>query len=451
MGTAIKSFLNLQSLHNYLHDALSNTSSKYLLCPNTHHTKLYTHLAMAEVLAPRPSRYQLRGGVRKSRKQNTTREKQRHDSAIKVLERTLKVPIASAKKSLDLELVKSPKTRHPKLPLEQRALLVVDESTYELSSSYPVPRLASDNEVIIATHIVGLNPIDWKSVAYNFCLPAFPWITGRELSGTVVAIGSLVKDLSVGEKVWTSTYYKDVRAGCFQEYVTVPEHTVMPVPKNLSMEEASCLGVAGLTAAMTLWRWLGISFPQKSSVEGSKEWILIWGGSTITGQFATQLAALSGLNVITVTSAKMQALSKQLGAAHVVARDGKSGDEIVEEIRRVTNDKVTRAIDLVGAKNVPLAVKCCSTTLPVAIAPLAMMASGEVVPPNFTVHTVEMKQFILDSSCRVYADILNRLIGEGKVKVPALHVMDGGLKSIVGGLSRLRKGDMGGSKLVIRF
>jgi hypothetical protein len=64
---------------------------------------------------------------------------------------------------------------------------------------------------------------------------------------------------------------------------------------------------------------------------------------------------------------------------------------------------------------------------------------------------VEMKQFILDSSCRVYADILNRLIGEGKVKVPALHVMDGGLKSIVGGLSRLRKGDMGGSKLVVRF
>jgi NADPH:quinone reductase-like Zn-dependent oxidoreductase len=406
---------------------------------------------MTEVLAARSSRYLLRGGIRKSRKQDTARAKQRHDSTTRILERALETPVTDANKSLELELIPRPKTRRPKLPLTQGALLVVDEATYELSTSHPVPRLISDNEVIIATHAVGLNPIDWKSVAYNFCLPAFPWITGRELSGTVVAIGSSVKGFSVGEKVWTSTYYKDVRAGCFQEYVAVPEHTVMPIPTSLGMEEASCLGVAGLTAAMTLWRWLGVPLPQKKSMQRNDEWLLIWGGSTITGQFATQLAVLSGLNVVTVTSAKMQALSKRLGAAHVVSRDGKSNEDIVGEIRRVTNDKVTRAIDLVGPKTVSLVIKCCSTTLPVSIAPLAMMASGEVVPPTFTIHTVEMKQFILDSSCRVYADMLNQLVEEKQVKIPVLHVLEGGLKNVVRGLAMLRKGDMGGCKLVVRF
>jgi NADPH:quinone reductase-like Zn-dependent oxidoreductase len=406
---------------------------------------------MTEVLAARPSRYLLRGGVRKSRKQDTARAKQRYDSTKKILERALETPATGANKSLELELIPRPNTRRPKLPLTQRALLVVDEATYELSASHPVPRLISDNEVIIATHAVGLNPIDWKSVAYNFCLPAFPWITGRELSGTVVAIGSSVKGFSVGEKVWTSTYYKDVRAGCFQEYVAVPGHTVMPIPTSLGMEEASCLGVAGLTAAMTLWRWLGVPLPQKKSVQRNDEWLLIWGGSTITGQFATQLAVLSGLNVVTVTSGKMQALSKRLGAAHVVSRDGKSNEDIVGEIRRVTNDKVTRAIDLVGPKTVSLVIKCCSTTLPVSVVPLAMMASGEVVPPTFTIHTVEMKQFVLDSSCRVYADMLNQLVEEEQVKIPVLHVLDGGLKNVVRGLAMLRKGDMGGCKLVVRF
>jgi NADPH:quinone reductase-like Zn-dependent oxidoreductase len=406
---------------------------------------------MTEVLAARSSRYLLRGGVRKSRKQDTARAKLQHNSTTKILERTLDTPAAGANKSLDLELVPNPKIRRPKLPLTQRALLVVDEGTYELSASHPVPRLLSDNEVIIATHAVGLNPIDWKSVAYNFCLPAFPWITGRELSGRVVAVGSSVKGLSVGEKVWTSTYYKDVRAGCFQEYVAVPEHTVMPIPTSLGMEEASCLGVAGLTAAMTLWRWLGVPLPQKGYMQKNDEWLLVWGGSTITGQFATQLAVLSGLNVATVTSAKMQTLSKRLGAALVVSRDGKSDEEIVGEIRRVTKDKVTRAIDLVGPKTVPLVIKCCSTTLPVSIAPLAMMASGEVTPATFTIHTVEMKQFILDSSCRVYAEILNQLVEEERVKVPGLDVLDGGLKSVVRGLAMLRKGDMGGRKLVVRF
>jgi NADPH:quinone reductase-like Zn-dependent oxidoreductase len=260
-----------------------------------------------------------------------------------------------------------------------------------------------------------------------------------------------VKGLSNGDRVWTSTYYKDIRAGCFQEYVAVPEHTVMRIPTGLGMEEASCLGVAGLTAAMTLWRWLSVPFPEKKPIKGKEEWLLIWGGSTITGQFATQLAVLSGLKVITVTSAKTHPLSRQLGAAHVVSRDGMSDEAIVEEIRRVAGDKVTRAIDLVGPKTVPLVMQCCSSTLPVAIAPLAMISSSEVVPPQFTIHTVEMKQFILDPSCRIYAEMLNQLVGEGKVKVPDLQVIEGGLRHVVGGLAMLRKGDMGGRKLVVRF
>jgi hypothetical protein len=102
-----------------------------------------------------------------------------------------------------------PKTEQaPQKPLKSnRALTVIAKHTYALIGDHPFPSLETDDEVIISTRAVGLNPIDWKSVDYNFCLPAFPWVTGREMAGIVEEIGSNVKDFKVGDRVWTSMYY----------------------------------------------------------------------------------------------------------------------------------------------------------------------------------------------------------------------------------------------------
>ena len=58
----------------------------------------------------------------------------------------------------------------------QSALRVVRKGVYELSRSCPIPEFMGDEEVMIRNHATGLNPIDWKSVDYNFCLPEFPWV-----------------------------------------------------------------------------------------------------------------------------------------------------------------------------------------------------------------------------------------------------------------------------------
>ena len=86
-----------------------------------------------------------------------------------------------------------------------RALVVASKRCYDIVDSHPFPSLEHDREVIISNKAVGLNPIDWKSVDYNFCLPEFPWITGREMAGVVEAVGPNVKDLKIGDRVWTST------------------------------------------------------------------------------------------------------------------------------------------------------------------------------------------------------------------------------------------------------
>lgn len=84
-----------------------------------------------------------------------------------------------------------------------RALIVNGERKYELVDRFETTAYLGPHEVKIRTCAVGLNQIDYKSVDYNFCLPAFPWITGREMAGVVEEVGSAVHHTRVGEKVWT--------------------------------------------------------------------------------------------------------------------------------------------------------------------------------------------------------------------------------------------------------
>ncbi|KAI1079734.1 GroES-like protein [Whalleya microplaca] len=334
-------------------------------------------------------------------------------------------------------------------PKVHKALVVARKGEYEIRHDFPMPTVG-DDEVMIRSHYVGLNPIDWKSVDYNFCLPEFPWVTGREMSGVVTEVGSAVTGFKPGDSVWTSTYYKDVRAGCFQEHVVVPSHTVLHIPSTVPFEAAACLGVAALTAAMTLWKWLGVTMPSRNIDTIEEEWLLIWGGSTVTGQFATQLARLSGINVITINSAETKLLSEQLGANYVVVRDEKSNEVLVDEIRTVTKGRITRVIDLVGPKTAALALDVVSKEAPVSFAPLAMMSSSETIPKNVVVHTVEMKQFVLDKSNVCYTEELGKLLESGKIVLPELHLIEGGLHVVQEGLEILKKGNMKGKKLVVR-
>ncbi|KAF2768367.1 GroES-like protein [Teratosphaeria nubilosa] len=340
----------------------------------------------------------------------------------------------------------------PSIPSTQQAFTVAAKRKYALVYDFPTPQIQHPREVMVRNHAVALNPIDWKSVDYNFCLPAFPWVTGRESAGVVVAVGDDVKCCKVGDKVWTSTYYKDVRAGCFQEYVVLPEHTVTAIPSEMSFESASCLGVGALTAAMTLWKWMDVPMTSRqisSRTTQQQSPILIWGGGAVTGQFATQLAAKAGLSVIVVCSQRTKSLLQELGASHVVTRDGKSDQDIVEEVRRIGEDRITRAIDLVGAKTVPFTLQCLSATKPATLAPLAMMASDQAIPDNVTVPNIEMKRFVLDEGSRVYSQEVKGLVSRNELRLPAMEVVEGGLGQVEQGLERLKSGQTEGKKLVV--
>ena len=326
------------------------------------------------------------------------------------------------------------------------ALLVNQNYEYELSNVSQSP--LGPHEISIRTKAVGLNPIDWKTVTYKFCMPSLPWINGRECSGVIEAVGTAVKSFRIGQRVWTSTYYRDRRAGCFQELVVAPEHTVLEIPECLGFEEAACLGVAGLTAAMTLWKWFDL--PMVSSGVHSQQFALVWGGSTSTGQFAVQIAAEAGLKVIAVASQRMKQKLLELGAHHVVVRDSRSLADIATEVRRIGGDDILYAIDLVGPDSAVHGVECLSRQCPAKFAPLAVPAPPIDAPKNIEIVNVEMKQFVLNPMSRKYAIRLAELVAEGRVLVPEHTILTGGLSVVASGLARLQNGETGGRKLVVR-
>jgi NADPH:quinone reductase-like Zn-dependent oxidoreductase len=342
-------------------------------------------------------------------------------------------------------------TTHADRQPPHQALLVNRDYQYELTETSR-PRLGP-HEIIIRTKAIGLNPIDWKTLAYKFCMPSLPWINGRECAGVIESVGAAVgKTLRVGQRVWTSTYYRDRRAGCFQELVVVPEHTVMILPEALGFEEAACLGVAGLTAAMTLWKWFELPMCTAGLPGGGEErFVLIWGGATITGQFAVQIAAEAGLKVIAVASQRMKQRLLGLGAHHVVVRDNRSMEDIASEVQQIGQDDIVYGIDLVGPQSAIYGVGCLSRQQAAKFAPLAVPAPPIDAPENVEMVNVEMKRFVLDPTSRKYAVRLTELVAEGKVKVPERVVLDGGLAAVEDGLRRLRSGDTGGKKLVIRM
>jgi NADPH:quinone reductase-like Zn-dependent oxidoreductase len=224
------------------------------------------------------------------------------------------------------------------------------------------------------------------------------------------------------------------------------------MPPDMDFESASCLGVGALTAAMTLWKWMDVPMPsrlQHPTPTDADPPLLIWGGGAVTGQFATQLAAKAGIPVIVVGSLRTADLLKKLGATHVVSRDGKSDEDIVAEVRAISQGRISRAIDLVGEKTVPLCLQCMSSDTPGTLAPLAMMAKDQSIPENVAVANVEMKRFVLDKSSKIYSQELNRLLADGQIELPEMEIIPGGLSKVEEGLERLKAGTANGKKLVV--
>ncbi|PWN53227.1 GroES-like protein [Violaceomyces palustris] len=231
------------------------------------------------------------------------------------------------------------------------------ERAFELHRDWPKPEIQIEDEILIRNKAVGLNPVDWKSVSYNFGIADWPWVLGRDIAGVVEGVGEGVKGFKKGDRVWTCADSRDSRAGGYQRYSVARSATVARIPDNVTDDQAATIGTGLITAAVVLHWFFKIPLPTEIAISiGAKDvgheeddWLVIYGGGAITGIYAAQLAKLSGLKVLSVASPSNFEYLKSLGVTECVDRFG-SEEEILDSIHQKTGGRLGFAIDCVGSK-----------------------------------------------------------------------------------------------------
>lgn len=203
-----------------------------------------------------------------------------------------------------------------------------------------------DDEVLIKTKAVALNPID----ILMFSMMS-PWMNfsgkyhgvGHDLSGTIVSVGSEFSkkyDLKVGDEICGFTQC-DPRS--FSEYLlynTSSKINIVKKPENMSLTESSGLGIV-LTTAINLIDESGITEDSKVLVNGT--------GSSV-GKYV--LAVLNimfpQLDTTVICGERSDSSSKDLGAKTIIHYNSPSlTNDLLNDVKAKPYDVI---LDITGSE-----------------------------------------------------------------------------------------------------
>ena len=188
-----------------------------------------------------------------------------------------------------------------------------------------VPELGQ-GEALVELHASAINPSDVKNVAGVF-RASLPRVPGRDYAGVVIA-----GDGWKGKQVWGSGAGFGVsRDGTHAQYVVVGSDALSEKPSQLSMEEASTIGVPYLAA------WSALI--EAADVEAG-ETVLITGALGAVGRAATQIAHWKKAKVIGADISEkpseadifINTKAKDLSVEVKALTDGKGADLAIDAV-----------------------------------------------------------------------------------------------------------------------
>jgi NADPH:quinone reductase-like Zn-dependent oxidoreductase len=148
---------------------------------------------------------------------------------------------------------------------------------------------AGSGEVLIRTEASSLNPVDWKTRAWEVG-PPLPATLGWDISGRVVASNDPAYE--VGAQVIAMSAQIATGRGTWADLVALPGRLLAPAPATVPLADAAALPLAGTTALQAL----------RAAELSAGERILIVGAAGAVGGLAVQLARLSGAHVNALVS-----------------------------------------------------------------------------------------------------------------------------------------------------
>ncbi|MBW3096428.1 NAD(P)H-quinone oxidoreductase [Pseudohoeflea coraliihabitans] len=276
----------------------------------------------------------------------------------------------------------------------------------------PVPRPEA-GEVLIRLAATGVNRPDilQRMGAY----PPPPGATdllGLEGAGEVVAIGTDVTALSVGDRVCAL-----LPGGGYADYCVTPAAHCLPVPQGYDLEKAAALPETILTV------WANVV---ESGALKAGETLLVHGGSSGIGTMAIQIGRWLGASVIvTAGSDEKCQLCERLGAEKAI---NYRNEDFVAVIKEMTGGKgVDVVLDMVGGSYIPRNLKALAVEgRHVSIAFL----EGSEATVNFA-RVMMRRQVMTGSTLRARSDAEKaRLVAEIRKRIwPALE--SGDIKPVI--------------------
>ena len=198
-------------------------------------------------------------------------------------------------------------------------------------------------EVRVRILAVAFNPADYK-LRKGIRGLEVPTVLGFDLGGIIDAVGSGVKDLSVGDEVFG--YLGGPKSnGSYAEFTCLPAHFVAKKPTTLSFLQAAAIPLTGLTAYQCVM--------DKARVQAG-EAIFIAGGSGGLGTMAIQLARHAGANPILTTAGtdrEVEYLTQKMGVPekHILRYSGLTLQQLTDGVLAMNGGKLIPAtFDFVG-------------------------------------------------------------------------------------------------------
>jgi len=227
-----------------------------------------------------------------------------------------------------------------------------DKLSYE---DLPMPTIGPE-EVLVRVKACALNHLDIWIREGNPAYPMpMPHVSGSDVAGVVEQVGAQADHVTVGQRVflspgiscWTCEQclagrdnmcrsYSLLGAmmhGGYAEYVKVPFRNVLPIPENLSFEQAAAFPLVSVTASHMLFALAGLQHG---------ETVLIMGAGSGVGSMAVQMAKLAGARVITTVGSDDKIPKAVILGADAVIHHGR--EKVAERVKLLTED---RGVDVV--------------------------------------------------------------------------------------------------------
>lgn len=269
---------------------------------------------------------------------------------------------------------------------------------YEQDFPTPIP---NPSEILIRVKYCGLNHLDiWTRLGIPGITIGFPHVCGSDIVGSVE---EEYAEIPKGSRVLvypgigcndcyncrngTETLCRDFSIigglskynGGYAEYVTVPKTNIIPLPREISDEQAATLSISYLTA------W---NIVKKLHLK-ENDTVLIYGASGGLGMAMIQISKALGIRTITTISddSKLNFVY-DIGSDYVINRKKK---EITLEVQKITQGiGVDAVVDNAGQKTLNTSINSVRKG-----GKIAMCGTTSGSEANFQIRTFYSKQIQL--------------------------------------------------------